>query len=95
MTLDSSDDVNAHDMYIPTMGFITYILLAGWSLGSAGDFDPAKLGDIASAATGWLVLEVLITLLSLFLLQVRRLKILQRVWYLKVSSVIDDYRLIL
>ena len=67
----SSDDVNAHDMYIPTMGFITYILLAGWSLGSAGDFDPAKLGDIASAATGWLVLEVLLTLLSLFLLQVK------------------------
>jgi len=63
------DDVNAHDMYIPTMGFITYILLAGWSLGSAGEFDPARLGDIASAATGWLVLEVFLTLMALFLLQ--------------------------
>ena len=57
-------------MYIPTMGFITYILLAGWSLGSAGEFDPARLGDIASAATGWLVLEVFLTLMALFLLQV-------------------------
>ena len=57
-------------MYIPTMGFITYILLAGWSLGSAGEFDPARLGDIASSATGWIVLEVLITLFALFLLQV-------------------------
>ena len=32
------DDVNAHDMYIPTMAFITYILLAGLSLGTEGQF---------------------------------------------------------
>lgn len=63
------DDINAHDMYIPTMGFITYILLAGWSMGSAGEFDPARLGEVASAATGWVVLEVFLTLFALFLLQ--------------------------
>ena len=65
-----SDDINAHDMYIPTMGFITYILLAGWAMGTTGEFDPARLGDIASAATGWVVLEVVATLFALFLLQV-------------------------
>ena len=59
-------------MYIPTMGFITYILLSGMSMGTAGSFDPASLGDIASAATGWIVLEVLLTLLALFVLQVNK-----------------------
>ena len=64
------DDVNAHDMYIPTMAFITYILLSGLSLGSQGRFDPEKLGEITSMATGWIVLEVLLTLFALFVIQV-------------------------
>ena len=64
------DDENAHDMYIPAMGFITYILLAGYSIGLHGDFSPEKLGEYASGATGWLILEVLVTLMVIFLLQV-------------------------
>ena len=67
---DLRDDVNAHDMYIPTMAFITYILLSGLSLGSQGRFDPEKLGEITSMATGWIVLEVLVTLFALFIIQV-------------------------
>jgi len=58
-------------MYIPTMAFITYILLSGLSLGSQGRFDPEKLGEITSMATGWIVLEVLVTLFALFIIQVR------------------------
>jgi len=65
------DDENAHDMYIPAMGFITYILLAGYSIGVHGDFSPEKLGEYASGATGWLVLEVLVTLMVIFLLQIQ------------------------
>jgi len=65
------DDVNAHDMYIPTMAFITYILLSGLSLGSQGRFDPEKLGEITSMATGWIVLEVLVTLFALFIIQAK------------------------
>ena len=57
-------------MYIPTMAFITYILLSGLSLGSQGRFDPEKLGEITSMATGWIVLEVLVTLFALFIIQV-------------------------
>lgn len=57
-------------MYIPAMGFITYILLAGYSIGVHGDFNPEQLGEYASGATGWLVLEVLVTLMVIFLLQV-------------------------
>jgi len=65
------DDVNAHDMYIPTMAFITYILLAGLSLGTEGQFKPEALGEIMSAAIGWLVLEVLLTLFALFIIQAK------------------------
>ena len=56
-------------MYIPLMGLITYILLGGWSMGAAGEFDPPQLGNIASAAVGWIVLEVLVTLLALYILE--------------------------
>ena len=62
------DDVNAHDMYIPTMAFITYILLAGLSLGTEGQFKPEVLGEIMSAAIGWVVLEVLLTIFALFII---------------------------
>ncbi|CAG5091460.1 Oidioi.mRNA.OKI2018_I69.PAR.g13058.t1.cds [Oikopleura dioica] len=65
------DDENAHDMYIPTMGFITYILLAGYSIGLHGEFNPEQLGEYASGATGWIVLEVLVTLMVIFLLQIQ------------------------
>ena len=70
MKLSFSDDVNAHDMYIPTMAFITYILLAGLSLGTEGQFKPEVLGEIMSAAIGWVVLEVLLTIFALFVIQV-------------------------
>lgn len=65
------DDVNAHDMYIPTMAFITYILLAGLSLGTEGQFKPEVLGEIMSAAIGWVVLEVLLTIFALFIIQAK------------------------
>jgi len=65
------DDVNAHDMYIPCMAFITYILLAGLSLGTEGQFKPEALGEIMSAAIGWVVLEVLLTLFALFIIQAK------------------------
>ncbi len=65
-------------MYIPAMGFITYILLAGYSIGLHGDFSPEQLGEYASGATGWLVLEVLVTLMVIFLLQVCQINFDQR-----------------
>ncbi len=30
------DDINAPDLYIPVMAFVTYILLMGYSMGRAG-----------------------------------------------------------
>ncbi|XP_068854465.1 protein YIF1B isoform X2 [Aphelocoma coerulescens] len=63
-------DVNAPDLYIPAMAFLTYILLAGLALGTQNRFSPDSLGLVASSALAWLVLEVLSVLLSLYLVTV-------------------------
>ncbi|XP_067313801.1 protein YIF1A [Pseudorasbora parva] len=63
-------DVNAPDLYIPTMAFITYILLAGMALGIQKRFSPEVLGLCASTALVWIIIEVLVMLLSLYLLTV-------------------------
>ncbi|XP_030074947.1 protein YIF1B isoform X2 [Microcaecilia unicolor] len=63
-------DINAPDLYIPAMGFITYILVAGLALGTQNRFSPEILGVQASSALIWLVIEVLATLFSLYLVTV-------------------------
>ncbi|XP_063108745.1 protein YIF1B isoform X5 [Cavia porcellus] len=66
-------DVNAPDLYIPAMAFITYILVAGLALGTQDSphrFSPDLLGLQASSALAWLALEVLAILLSLYLVTI-------------------------
>ncbi|XP_026087189.1 protein YIF1B [Carassius auratus] len=63
-------DINAPDLYIPVMGFITYILVAGLALGTQNRFSPEILGIQASSALVWLIIEVLAVLLSLYLVAV-------------------------
>ncbi|XP_076845920.1 protein YIF1B isoform X1 [Brachyhypopomus gauderio] len=63
-------DVNAPDLYIPAMAFITYILVAGLALGTQNRFSPEILGMQASSALVWLIIEVLAVLLSLYLVTV-------------------------
>ncbi|XP_048837139.1 protein YIF1B isoform X1 [Brienomyrus brachyistius] len=63
-------DINAPDLYIPAMAFITYILVAGLAFGTQDRFSPEILGMQASSALVWLVIEVLAMLLSLYLLTV-------------------------
>ncbi|XP_077589379.1 protein YIF1A [Stigmatopora nigra] len=68
--LTPKQDVNAPDLYIPAMAFITYILLAGMALGIQKRFSPEVLGLCASTALAWLVIEVMVMLLGLYLLTV-------------------------
>ncbi|XP_015914047.1 protein YIF1B-A [Parasteatoda tepidariorum] len=60
-------DVNAPDLYIPTMAFVTYILTAGYILGSQNRFSPEQLGMQASSALGWSVLEIGVLFIALYL----------------------------
>jgi len=64
------DAVNAPDLYIPFMGFITYILVAGSLFGTYNRFTPEALGMLMSSALAWMVLEVGTMLLSLYILAV-------------------------
>ncbi|XP_043831290.1 protein YIF1A-like [Dromiciops gliroides] len=69
--LPPRQDLNAPDLYIPTMAFITYILLAGMALGIQKRFSPEVFGLCASTALVWVVIEVLALLLGLYLATVR------------------------
>jgi len=64
------DAVNAPDLYIPLMGFVTYILVAGLMFGTNNRFTPEALGMLMSSAMAWMVLEVGTMLLSLYILAV-------------------------
>ncbi|GBL55155.1 Protein YIF1B-A, partial [Araneus ventricosus] len=60
-------DVNAPDLYIPSMAFVTYILIAGYILGSQNRFSPEQLGMQASSALGWSLVEIAILFFALYL----------------------------
>ena len=54
------DDINAPDLYIPTMGFLTWVMLSAILLGTAMEFTPEAFGSSTSKGVAVLVLEVLI-----------------------------------
>lgn len=64
------DDVNSPDLYIPSMAYLTYVLVCGFLLGTRNDFSPEKLGMQASSAAAWLLVEVLLILVALYLLSI-------------------------
>ncbi|KAK6621505.1 hypothetical protein RUM44_001312 [Polyplax serrata] len=59
-------EVNAPDLYIPTMAYLTYVLVAGLALGTQDRFTPEVLGIQASSALAWTIFEVLIHLVSIY-----------------------------
>lgn len=61
-------DVNAPDLYIPVMAFVTYILAAGTALGTQNRFTPEQLGITSSTALVWMFIEVAVLLFSLYIL---------------------------
>ncbi len=63
-------DVNAPDLYIPSMAYVTYVLVVGYVLGIKNAFSPDKLATTASSALVWLVLELGCIYLSLTLMNI-------------------------
>eukprot|EP01113_Clastostelium_recurvatum_P031823 TRINITY_DN4017_c0_g1_i1.p1 TRINITY_DN4017_c0_g1~~TRINITY_DN4017_c0_g1_i1.p1 ORF type:complete len:331 (+),score=50.16 TRINITY_DN4017_c0_g1_i1:49-1041(+) len=57
--LPPRDDINAPDLYIPTMAFVTYVLAVAFVYGTALKFTPELIGMTASTAFVLLTLEVL------------------------------------
>ncbi|OAD55028.1 Protein YIF1B [Eufriesea mexicana] len=54
---------NAPDMYIPTMAFLTYIVVAALVSGTREQFTPEQLSILASTALAWSVLELVVHIL--------------------------------
>merc|ERR1719429_873317 len=53
-------ELNAADLYIPSMAFVTYILVVGYVLGMQDRFSPEVLATTSSSALTSLILEILV-----------------------------------
>ena len=75
--LPPMNDVNAPDLYLPLMGFVTYILAYGYALGAQGKFTPDVLGLSGTSGFGILLFEVLGIKLCFYLIQGSRVTFLE------------------
>ncbi|CAG9807338.1 unnamed protein product [Chironomus riparius] len=64
-------DLNSPDLYIPTMGYITYIVLAGFILGLQDRFSPEQLGIQASSALAYNIFELIIYTITLYVTNIQ------------------------
>lgn len=69
--LPPRDDLNAPDLYIPVMSFVSYVLMVGFLFGTRDAFSAEVLAKYCSKGLGVLTLEVLIIKLGLYLINAR------------------------
>jgi hypothetical protein len=60
-------EINSPDLYIPTMAFVTYVLVCGLIFGTQNRFTPELLGMSASSGLVWLVLELVVIITTLYM----------------------------
>lgn len=62
------EDVNAPDLYIPTMAFLSYILV--WALGEGvkGDFHPEMLGYATTRTLAFYIMDLILLRISFYIL---------------------------
>jgi len=75
------EDINAPDLYIPTMAFVSYILLVGFVFGASLQFTPEILGMTASKGLIMLTLEVCFVKAGFYLFNCGNVSILDLVAY--------------
>ncbi|CAD5232599.1 unnamed protein product [Bursaphelenchus xylophilus] len=63
-------NINAPDLYIPVMSFLTYVLVAGFVFGTQDRFEPEKLGLLTTNALFYLILENLAIFVTKFVLNI-------------------------
>jgi hypothetical protein len=68
--LPPREDINSPDMYIPLMGFVTYILLSTLLAGLGGKFQPELLRGAATGAFIVIIIEILVIRLAIYLLSI-------------------------
>jgi len=92
--LPPKDDINAPDLYIPVMAFVTYVITIAFVLGTRNSFTPEVLGRVASSGLVALVFEVLFLKLGFYLLNSVTVTILDLVaycGYIFVGLVINQF----
>merc|ERR1719461_926891 len=57
-------ELNAADLYIPSMAFVTYILVVGYMLGMQDRFSPEVLGTTSGSALTMFILELIMIYLT-------------------------------
>ena len=63
------EDLNAPDLYIPIMGFISYALVVGYAKGGVGEFTPETIVQVISTCLVTQILEVVVITLGLYLMR--------------------------
>ncbi|XP_022695137.1 protein YIF1B-A-like isoform X2 [Varroa jacobsoni] len=63
-------DVNAPDLYIPTMAFVSYILLSAYMMGLEDRFSPEVLGVQASSSIAAMTVETVIIMAALYVMNI-------------------------
>uniref|UniRef100_K3W6M8 Uncharacterized protein n=1 Tax=Globisporangium ultimum (strain ATCC 200006 / CBS 805.95 / DAOM BR144) TaxID=431595 RepID=K3W6M8_GLOUD len=63
-----SRDINAPDLYIPLMGFLTYILIVGYNKGASNQFSPDVIGNDASYCLVMQLVEIGVLAACLYVL---------------------------
>lgn len=63
-------DINAPDLYIPTMAYITYVVVAGLMLGMQNRFTPEQLGYTASSALASSIFELIIYAIVMYVVNI-------------------------
>jgi len=85
-------EINSPDLYIPSMAFVTYVLLCGLIFGTQDRFTPEQLGMTASSVLVWLVLELVVIIATLYMTgisgNVRYLDLLSLCGYKYVGMII-------
>eukprot|EP01101_Sappina_pedata_P012454 TRINITY_DN8574_c0_g1_i1.p1 TRINITY_DN8574_c0_g1~~TRINITY_DN8574_c0_g1_i1.p1 ORF type:complete len:329 (-),score=109.11 TRINITY_DN8574_c0_g1_i1:104-1069(-) len=66
--LPPKEDINAPDLYIPLMSFVTYVLLYGFLLGVSNRFTPELLATVSSRTIAILILELAVIKAAFFIL---------------------------
>jgi len=66
--LPPTEDLNSPDLYIPTMAFVSYVLLIGLFMGTRLVFTPDVIGDTTSRALLIIIFEVLLVKIVVWLL---------------------------
>jgi len=64
-------ELNAADLYIPSMAFVTYILVVGYMLGMQDRFAPDLLATTGSSSLTMLVLELLVIYLTTTIMNIQ------------------------